>query len=280
MHDHQKDYQTLGLEPDCSLQKLKAARRRLAKVWHPDRFPNGSDMKRQAEERFKEINTAFDRLIAYHQSGIFPAPAPTPAPEPATPQTSTPHVHPSTATPYASRRWVFLFLAVVLASVSAYRLLLPSPDPTPPPSAKLPVLQSPTPLLSSPSSGTPGPNDDYFTTGSTLGDVYSIQGVPTTIENDIWHYGKSRVYFSDGLVIGWEHDAADPLRAAPAPHATVQERRTFTLGSSKADVRAIQGAPLVETESLWNYGLSKVYFQNGRVSGWDSSPMMPLKARK
>ncbi len=53
----------------------------------------------------------------------------------------------------------------------------------------------------------------YFTNGSTLGEVISIQGTPTKVSGDIWYYGKSEVHFHEGEVTSWVRDAQTPLRA-------------------------------------------------------------------
>ncbi len=47
-------YQILGVSRDASLDEIKSAYRRLAKLYHPDRNPDPS-----AEEKFKEINEAY-----------------------------------------------------------------------------------------------------------------------------------------------------------------------------------------------------------------------------
>ena len=51
-------YQALGQKPGCSDEELKKAFRKVALQYHPDR--NQGD--KQAEERFKEINEAYDLL--------------------------------------------------------------------------------------------------------------------------------------------------------------------------------------------------------------------------
>ena len=55
----------LGLGPDATPQDIKQAYRDLVKVWHPDRFPNDSTVRRKAEEKLKDINTAFESLQGY-----------------------------------------------------------------------------------------------------------------------------------------------------------------------------------------------------------------------
>ena len=48
-------YHTLGVEPDANESEIKAAYRRLALKFHPDRNPGD----KQAEERFKQVSAAY-----------------------------------------------------------------------------------------------------------------------------------------------------------------------------------------------------------------------------
>ena len=52
-------YQILGVSSEASAQDIKKAFRRLALRYHPDRNP---DTPKQAEEKFKEINEAYQVL--------------------------------------------------------------------------------------------------------------------------------------------------------------------------------------------------------------------------
>ncbi|HXT42479.1 MAG TPA: J domain-containing protein [Candidatus Angelobacter sp.] len=54
----------LGVEPGVSLEELKKAYRDLVQVWHPDRFANNERLQSKAQEHLKEINLAFDYLVA------------------------------------------------------------------------------------------------------------------------------------------------------------------------------------------------------------------------
>ena len=51
-------YQILGVSRDASTRRIKAAYRRLAKQFHPDRNPTDPE----AEERFKEIQWAYEEI--------------------------------------------------------------------------------------------------------------------------------------------------------------------------------------------------------------------------
>ncbi|MBE7039055.1 MAG: J domain-containing protein [Ruminococcaceae bacterium] len=54
-------YEVLGISKDASLDEIKKAYRKLAKKYHPDNYVNNplSDL---AEEKFKEINEAYEQL--------------------------------------------------------------------------------------------------------------------------------------------------------------------------------------------------------------------------
>src|SRR5262249_54672886 len=51
-------YEVLGVKKSTSQDEIKKAYRELARKWHPDRNPDD----KQAEERFKEIQQAYDTL--------------------------------------------------------------------------------------------------------------------------------------------------------------------------------------------------------------------------
>ncbi|MBR4800716.1 MAG: molecular chaperone DnaJ [Clostridia bacterium] len=56
-------YEILGVSKNASADELKSAYRKLAKQYHPDLFTTASEQeKKNAEEKFKEINHAYDVL--------------------------------------------------------------------------------------------------------------------------------------------------------------------------------------------------------------------------
>lgn len=61
--DHLDPYTILGIAPGASKEEIKAAYRRLAAQYHPDKVQHlGKDFQKMAEERFKEIQQAYDEL--------------------------------------------------------------------------------------------------------------------------------------------------------------------------------------------------------------------------
>ena len=60
-------YETLGVPRGASDIELKKAFRKLARVYHPDVAKN----KKQAEEKFKEINEAYEVLSDAEKRGVY-----------------------------------------------------------------------------------------------------------------------------------------------------------------------------------------------------------------
>jgi len=66
-------YEVLGLKPGATQAEIKNAYRKLAKVWHPDRFPNDPELQKKGAEQFRKINEAFEKLKAFRPSSADPA---------------------------------------------------------------------------------------------------------------------------------------------------------------------------------------------------------------
>ena len=120
-------------------------------------------------------------------------------------------------------------------------------------------------------------NNGYFTVGSTKEEVIAIQGTPDLFSETYFGYGYSNIYFKDGRVTGWHNSTINPLKVKLAAIPT--NKIYFTMDSTVAEVAAIQGTPDSFTETYFRYGYSNIYFKDGRVTGWYSSTLSPLRVR-
>lgn len=74
-----KCYEILGVKSGATKDELQQAYHDLVKVWHPDRFAHDTRLQARAQERLKEINEAYDAIMAA------PGPDPRRGPSTATP---------------------------------------------------------------------------------------------------------------------------------------------------------------------------------------------------
>ncbi len=89
MPDFKRSCQILGIEAGASRTEIKQAYRDLVHVWHPDRFGQNPRLQNKAEAKLKEINAAYEQVLA----GFRPAAPPLkskkqPPPSSAEPPTS------------------------------------------------------------------------------------------------------------------------------------------------------------------------------------------------
>lgn len=63
--DTQRGFEILELDSHATLEDAKQAYKDLVNVWHPDRFSDNPRLRLRAENRLKEINLAFETVMAY-----------------------------------------------------------------------------------------------------------------------------------------------------------------------------------------------------------------------
>lgn len=294
-NNHEHDYTTLGLSPGANWNEIRRIYRALVRTWHPDRFQDDSQKRRVAEERTKEITRAYKSLADYYRKhGVLPAAgAAAGAPTQREAKTETAdrsgHAHtspaagdaPADATAPSTDRRGFGWKAATGATLAALLIYLWTLDSPREESADrnsadtskakdaIPHASVNSTVLSS--------DDRYFMRGSKIGEVYSVQGIPTRTENEVWHYGKSKVYFSNGSVTHWETHPDNPLKTISDTSKEYRNRLFIARGSSKDEVMAIQGTPWHQTDEEWRYGSSRIFFRDGRVTDWEESPLNPLR---
>src|SRR5215813_4610000 len=249
-------YTTLGLNPDAKFNEIKHAYRTLVKRWHPDRFATNADQQRQALERFYAITHAYAMLRA-HQAAA-----------------DLPRLHGGwwrqrvRALSWVGRgAWCLGIGGLIVVGCYAVQPLFRHAASAVPPT-RLPggLAQSVSPHA-------------YITIGSTHDAVRAIHGPPTWATDRVWEYGGSRLYFKAGHVIGWDIWPGSPLKVQLLPATSSSPMPAyFTVGSTKDEVLAVQGTPTRVTERLWEYGGSRVFFTDHRVTRWEVWSGTPLHA--
>jgi hypothetical protein len=294
-----KNYRILGIQPGDSWKQTRQAYKKLVNIWHPDRFQQDNRQKKLAEEKTKEITQAYKELAEYYKEfGDLPLVTET-AESARTERTSSQKAytgHPVPESMYAGsadagatavqaqkkrpKPLIRVFAAAALGGVAYFiwHYLPGEPNAARPTSEERADQATEKQDDEGPDHGSG--SGDHFTMGSSLGEVYSIQGVPTKTENDIWYYGNSKVYFFKGKVLRWEESSDFPLRVTITPKAEKTDTGFFGKGSSKDEVVAAQGMPDHDAGNIWDYGLSRVYFENNRVKGWNEAPHNPLRVRR
>ena len=91
-----RSFQVLELDETASADDAKRAWRQLAKVWHPDRFPNDERLQQRGQEKLKKINEAYELLSNY----LANPPPPKPRSQPS--QNHQPYAQPQPPKPSAA----------------------------------------------------------------------------------------------------------------------------------------------------------------------------------
>ena len=175
------------------------------------------------------------------------------------------------------------------ASLEATRIA-ELPTATPMPMATPTLTSTPIPTVTP---HTPQPTEkDYFTRGSSQGEVLYAQGTPGEINTydysgeEVWHYGFSTITFSlpNGLVVEWRNTGNLNVELLPQNEVTLTPGY-FTRASSQDDVLHAQGTPTgISTydysgEEVWHYGFSTITFSlpDGLVIEWRNTGNLNVK---
>ncbi len=286
----EKYYQILGLQPGASAEEIKQAYRKLAKKWHPDTLGSSisASEKEKAEQKFNEITNAYRTLIHYAKVQEIIKNKQQEGGSPSTTQPSTQTIIKHKNTTYTTQKTPKTLIQIVfgLCCLIAIFIALANFHESQNEVRYLIINKNKAISISTTSSNTKNRkasekekkrplyynkyHRDFFSIFSTKDEVLSVQGTPDRISGRKWFYGLSSVTFENDRVI--EYDNFDGrLRVKMLPKKLPDRIPSyFTIGSEKDEVLLVQGTPSRVRTSVWYYGLDKVFFENGRVVGYDN----------
>src|SRR6266404_7920048 len=110
-----RSYRLLGLAPGSSLEEVQKAYRDLVQVWHPDRFTSSERLQSKAQEQLKQINLAYEYLLANAAGEVTPVDqsesrVPSPGPAPPEDQSQVLSVEPEELSRGRNVLWNILYL--------------------------------------------------------------------------------------------------------------------------------------------------------------------------
>lgn len=263
---YQKCYSILGVFQDDDWETVRSAYKRQIRRWHPDRFQN-LDQRRIAEDKCKEINISYQMLDDYYQQfGALPPEntSKLDVSEPSGSARHEPNDHAdSKPGPYsgtwqdqdsanspsepARRSYTGILLTVTIIT-AGYMLSEPL-------------------FIDHDGVAQTGSADDSLVDSGLSATNPENAVLPATTRRD----GVARKTDS----AEWQNNTKTSAHES-GPAVATRRLRYITRGSTKQEVLAIQGRPLRETDTTWEYGLSRINFQDGNVIDWYENPMNPL----
>jgi len=269
----------LGVGIDATENEIKAAYRLLVKVWHPDRFPGDPKLRVAAENKLKEINSAFVFLTS-PAAKRGPVQRPSKASADAAPPASAPPAASATSKTASIeipcwippfRFWPvakFVFkLAMLAVLILCGRYLWIAFD-----------LQ-----------GSVGDEaTSVYKSGKNT--LLSRLEAPKrrfldAIERDLQRFEwfrSSSESVSQPAAITADHQQAKKSHAAThSPQPEVHVLKSYlTVGSTRDEVITQQGTPTASSEDKLVYGKSELYLKDNAVIGWRIDPVSsPIRVK-
>lgn len=239
-HSFKQCYEILNIQSDSDWNTAKKTYRKLIQKWHPDRQPD-PEKKLRATNKIKELTTAYSQLSEYYrQNGELPlykqhkpiieeSKTDTEKSEKKTKKDNQYKKNPSqqkeqhsdfTIKNKTHKSAVVLSIIVVSLLVIIYQNIdialeqierdIDSPAKAPNAISKKQktIKDSHKKIVKKKSI-----REKYFSYGSSITEVITVQGPPDKTNGNIWYYGKSEVHFIDGKVSYWYRSADRPLKA-------------------------------------------------------------------
>jgi len=285
--DYTKIYSTLGVFQDDGWEMIRAAYKKQIKRWHPDRFQDPNHQK-IAEEKSKEINYAYQKLSEYYEKfGELPPDHHSEVPAtfgiseptesmPVDAQDPAAHscAHHAASIPPARQRSIIPIILIGVLIALVYSIWEPT--------ISGPSTPTEIDLAAHPGMRLHDGNAVKLDEDGRLQDPDSMpvaNNLNTPDNANGWDDGSNRYQKTNNVTAPNGHKTAFELDANPTV-ATNNPATLIKRGSTKNEVLTVQGPPQRQTDSAWDYGASRIYFEGGQVSGWHENPLNPLSVAR
>ena len=262
--------QALGLEKHASPDDIENTYRTLVKVWHPDRFVHDPKLRKDAEEKLKEINGAHDYLLS------------NPRQEPP---------RPTEKPPVPERPFVPSDFDFEGEETDEIRRILRRRE-----KSKVPgiLLKGGFALGAVALIAILWLAGDSILSGNQL-TARAWDQLKLEVKHDVAvHFGSSASEQAQNAVpaplpsppVTPAQTSSTPQPARekvglPQPHAqhTVSARPYITAGLTPVEVISVLGNPTSSTGEKMFYSNSEIDFKNGQVAGWKIDPTAPIRVK-
>lgn len=261
--------QTLGLTSDATPDLIEDSYRTLVKVWHPDRFAHDPKLRKDAEEKLKEINGAHDYLINNpRQKPDRPAEKPPIAERPFVPPDFDFEGEETDEIKRILRRreksqipGILVRVGIALGSVAFLAILALA-------------------------------GDSFLSSNQTTARAWDQLKLELKHDFSV-HFGNTSTSSTQpapapaaappATVAAAEMPPSPPREksgpTAQGPKHVVAAKPYITAGLTPAEVISVLGNPTSSSGEKMFYSGSEIDFKNGQVAGWKIDPAAPIRVK-
>ena len=111
---------------------------------------------------------------------------------------------------------------------------------------------------------------DLLYEAMTIGELADQLGPPLETTANAWVYPDLLVFIRNGRVVDW-----DLRTVGRAGNGAPSEWESLSYGLTQSQVLELLGPPPEHSDTTWAYGDSRVFFTDGKVTGWFNPPDKP-----
>lgn len=218
-------YKILGITEECDWATFRKNYKSLIQQHHPDRFSENTPEHASSEKAIRYYNAAYKIIFDYYQLNKSLPPRSehstiTNNPEPPKRKKRPPVTQPKLREkeqPKAGPLRHVLISTVLLSVFSIFVYQIPSEEMTqikqtePVKNLTKIYTENKDTNIETPTSQS-NHQEQYYSIGSSIGEVIILEGKPNQIIDTTWYYGKSSITFTNGVVSSWIRHPSYPLK--------------------------------------------------------------------